>query len=313
MDATKPRIPFIVGPTAIGKTALSLALAERQPSAIVSADSRQIYRRMDIGTAKPEPEVLNRVPHYLIDMLDPTEVFNAGAWGRQALTVINDLLAQDIQPIVVGGSGFYIRALVEGFFQEPGYDRSELEQIRSEFTVMRTSTLRRMLKQVDPESARRIMPNDRQRTIRALEIYEMTGQKLSELQAEHTSEKMLSFEPVYFGLEMPRDQLYERINQRVDDMIRTGLIEEVEMLLSDDYDPELNAFQTVGYREVFPYLQGRTGLYETIQQIKKNTRHYAKRQLTWFRHNDEINWLDAYTDPDELVSNIEFIMRKPQG
>jgi len=299
-----PKVPIIVGPTAVGKTEISLALAERFDSGIVSADSRQVYQKMNIGTAKPELDAFQKVPHFLIDFLDPTQSYSAGLWGRDALSIITDLLADQKQPIVVGGSGFYIRALIQGFFEEPAYNREDLESLRTEYKAMRTGTLRRLLKKVDPISAKRIMPNDRQRAIRALEIYEITGRPLSELQALQKSEHTLPFEPIFIGLEMPREELYARINRRTDQMILAGLVEEVETLVSEDYDPELNSLQTVGYREIFPYLQGRTGLYEAVRLIKRNTRRYAKRQTTWFRHNEKVHWLDAEARIEKIVSEI---------
>lgn len=301
--SNKPRIPFIIGPTASGKTALSVELASRLSAEIISADSRQIYQRMDIGTAKPEPAILANIPHHFIDRIDPTTLYSAGEWGRDALPVIERLLAEGKRIIIVGGSGFYIKALVDGFFDQPDLDKNEMLRVREQYQTMRLSTLRHRLKQIDPLSAERIQPNDRQRTIRALEIHEMTGQKLSDLQ-KMSADIDLPFEPVYFGIDFPREQLYERISQRTDQMILDGLIEEVEMLISDGYDHELNAFQTVGYREIFPYLQGRVGLYDTVNLIKQNTRRYAKRQLTWFRNMENVNWLDGLRPAAKLADDV---------
>ncbi len=304
MDANQILVPILVGPTAVGKTAVAVALARRLDAAIISADSRQVYKRMDIGTAKPDRQTLTEIPHHLIDFLEIPEAYSAGRWGEAARKIIDERITAGRQPLVVGGSGFYIRALVDGFFEEPPHDKREALKLREELDKMRLSTLRRQLKEADPVSAERIPGNDRQRTTRALEVFTLTGRRLSDLQDQMTAADQLSFKPVFFGLDMPRDLLYERINKRVERMILTGLIEEVEHLISDDYDPECNALQTVGYQEVFPYLQGRLGLYEIMQLIQKNTRHYAKRQLTWFRNDARIQWLDATAPVDALADEI---------
>ena len=299
-ESSKEKVAVIIGPTASGKTKLALQLAETIGGEILSADSRQIYRRLNIGTAKPTPEELKIIPHHLVDMLDPTEIYSAGDWGRDALQIIKNLFTRKIPLVIVGGSGFYIKALIDGFFNQPEIDKDELLKVREHYQKMRLSTLRLRLKSIDPASAMKIPANDRQRCIRALEIFEMTGMKLSDLQKEKANQD-LPFDPIYIGIDLPREILYERINHRTEKMILAGLIEEVEYLISDGYPIDLNALQTVGYREVFPHLQGRIGLYETVLHIKQNTRRYAKRQLTWFRQMENVNWLDGLADDETQV------------
>ncbi len=302
----KNKVLIIVGPTAVGKTRLSLALASRwRHSEIISADSRQVYRYLDIGTAKPSREQLARVPHHFIDIINPDEYYSAGRYGREARQRIDQLLSQGKNPIVVGGSGLYIRALVDGFFERQIYDQGIKAKLKQEIKEKGLAHLYQRLHQVDPIAATKIHPNDHHRIVRALEVYELTGEPLSAFQAQ-TSQKA-SFEPVFIGLTRERKRLYGIIEQRVDEMMQQGLVAEVTQLRSLGYHSDLNSLQTVGYREVFLYLDHQIDFETMVKLIKQRTRNYAKRQLTWFRKDPRIHWLDVdqFRDEDDVCHEIE--------
>lgn len=285
------KILIIVGPTAVGKTTLSLELADRLKDAeIISADSRQIYKFMDIGTAKPSADELSRIRHHFIDIKFPDEYYSAGKFGKEARQVIKKLQEQGKRPIVVGGSGLYIRALVDGFFDKQIYDESVKAKLKLQIKESGLEPLYQRLQQVDPESAQKIHPNDGHRIVRALEVYELTGVPLSEFQKE--SAKKADFEPVIIGLTRDRNELYQIIEKRVDQMIERGLIEEVISLKEKGYGENLNSMQTVGYKEVFQFLAHKIDRDEMIKLIKQHTRNYAKRQLTWFRKDERIHWIN---------------------
>lgn len=281
-----------MGPTCVGKTQLSLKLADILKGEIVSFDSRQIYRYMDIGTAKPTKEERDRIPHHLIDLISPDERFTAADYGKKARQIIGQIAGRNKQPIAVGGSGLYLRALTQGFFEGPRADeriRRKLEKEAQEFGEPR---LFERLREIDPEAAERIHPNDLVRIVRALEVYELTGKPISLLQREGDYEPFpMRF--VRIGLNIERRELYQRIDRRVEEMISAGLVDEVKMLKQKGFSPKLKALKTVGYQELFAYLEGEVDLSRAIENIKLNTRHYAKRQLTWFRQEQEIIWLDA--------------------
>lgn len=282
-------VPVLVGPTAVGKTALSLDLAELLDAEIVSADSRQVYRYMDIGTAKPTPEERRRVPHHFIDVRDPDEYYSAGEYGREARRAIQELLDKGRLPIVVGGSGFYLRALFDGLFEPRISDPEVKERIRQRIREEGLQSVYEYLRRVDPESAERIHPNDEQRIVRALEVYEIAGRPMSSFFAEKP--EPAPFASVWIGLERDREELYQRINRRVEEMFHAGLVDEVRGLLERGYSPSLNALRTVGYREVIEHLQGHYDLERAVYLVKRNTRRYAKRQLTWFRKERRIQWV----------------------
>ncbi len=324
MEKTQP-VLVILGPTGVGKTGLSLELAERIGGEIVSADARQAVRTMDIGTAKPSKAEREQVPHHLIDIVDPDEKLTAGKYARQAAEAIRAIRERGKRPVVVGGSGLYIRALTDGIFEE-----TESEEFRNERgggsnpqsairNPQSSDEVRKRLKtraaqegslglheelsRVDPLAAARIHPNDLHRIVRALEVFEITGQRISELQ--RTSRPAFGgFETMMVGLALDRAALHRRIGERVDEMIARGLIEEVQGLLDRGYGPDLNALKSVGYQEVFPYLEGRQTLSATIEAIKRNTRRYAKRQMTWFRRDGRIFWLDGSEDHKRLVDRV---------
>ena len=287
----KRRVPVIVGPTAVGKTALSLDLAGRLNAEIVSADSRQVYRYLDIGTAKPTPEERARAPHHFIDVRDPDEYYSAGEYGREARAAIEEMLGQGRLPIVVGGSGFYLRALFEGLFEPRISDPEVKERIRERIRRQGLAAVYEELRRVDAESAGRIHPNDEQRIVRALEVYEISGQPMSAFFKEKP--RPAGFRGVWIGLSRERAELYRLIDTRVDRMFEQGLEDEVRALLQRGYPPDLNALRTVGYREVIDYLQGRVDLERAVELVKRNSRRYAKRQLTWFRRDNRIHWIPA--------------------
>lgn len=300
MGVKMDRVPIIVGPTGVGKTEVALDLAETLGGEIISADSRQIYKLMDIGTAKPTPEQRRRVKHHFIDLLYPDQDYSAGDFGRQARAQIRVLLAQGKIPIVVGGSGLYIRALVDGFSGPRVADREIKEHLRHQAETLGLDSLYRELWRVDLELARRLHPHDRQRILRALEVYRITGKPLSQHWGKASLEPS-DFYPLFFGLTRKREELYIRIERRVDHMITQGLVDEVKGLREQGYHRDLNSMHTVGYREIFAYLEGECELEEAIRLVKKNTKHYAKRQLTWFGKDNRIEWLNLGRGTEKVV------------
>jgi len=284
-------VPIIVGPTAIGKTSLSLEYAQHHDCEIISADSRQIYKYMDIGTAKPTLEERDIAPHHFIDIINPDDYYNAGIFGRQARKKVTEIFDRGKLPLVVGGAGFYIRALVEGFFELEIHDENVKESLRIEAREHGLESLYARLAEIDSAMAKRLHPNDSQRIMRALEVYEISGTPLSHLQSRESV--ACDFSPFYIGLTMDRAKLYTRIEKRVDAMLANGLIDEVICLKSMNYDESLPGLQTVGYKEVFQHVNEGLGLEDMIDLIKKNTRNYAKRQMTWFRKNRNIRWFDV--------------------
>ncbi|MBD3384688.1 tRNA (adenosine(37)-N6)-dimethylallyltransferase MiaA [candidate division KSB1 bacterium] len=299
-DLKENRVIILVGATAVGKTQISLELARKMNAEIVSADSRQVYRYMDIGTAKPAAEERGQVPHHFIDIRNPDEYYSAGEYGRAARRRVAEIFEREKQPLVVGGSGFYIQALVDGLFapqisvpeiKEKWHRRVEKEGKDKIFAL---------LEKIDPKSAQRLHPNDVQRVVRALEVHELTNVPLSAFQPGR--EEAADFDTVFFGLTRKRDRLYQRIEARVDAMIEAGLFLEVRSLMEKGYDERYNALQTVGYREVFPCLRGEISRQDSIAAIKTNSRRYAKRQMVWFRRDKRIHWLDA-----DMLSSAELI------
>jgi tRNA dimethylallyltransferase len=294
----------IVGPTASGKSHLGALLAERLNGEILSADSRQIYRHLNIGTAKPTAEELQKVPHHFIDILNPSQPYNAGKFGLQAREKISTLLSNQKQPILVGGSGLYVRAVIDGFFDGPGKDSEVREQLEREAKELGNAAMLEKLRAVDPKSAAGMDVTRRHRIIRALEVYQLTGKPISEYHSEQESAP--SFSVLQFGLAWDRAALYHRINERVEWMLSSGLLKEVEMLAAKEFDKHLNALNTVGYKEAFEYLESKITYAEMKRLIQRNTRRYAKRQLTWFRADKRIVWLpvDERTKWNKLAGHI---------
>ena len=300
----KRKALIIVGPTAIGKTELSLLIAKLLPVEIVSADSRQIYRYLNIGTAKPKPSQMRRIPHHMIDILNPDEYYSAGMYCRQTRQIIDQIFKRKKIPLVVGGSGLYIKALLDGFFNLEIRDDKIRSSLRHRLSTEGLDVLYAELQKVDPILAARLSPTDKQRIIRGLEVYLITGTPLSQLQEEKSDPA--NFIPVMFGLRAPRDYLYERINRRVDLMLEEGFITEVANLRNKGYKVSFNALNTVGYKEAFAYLENEIDFDTMVELIKRNTRRYAKRQMTWFRKDERIEWIDItpQTDYRQLAEQI---------
>lgn len=292
------KLIVLVGPTAIGKTELSLALAKEFGCEIISMDSMQIYKYMDIGTAKPTHEERSIVPHHLIDFVDPADDYNVSRFVSDARSSIEDIQSRNKLPMIVGGTGLYMRGLLEGMFEiasVPENIRKKLEETAQERGL---DYLFGKLTEYDPESAARLHPNDRQRVMRALEIYHATGIPWSRHLKEQQQEKAAikgDFKALKIGLHRDRELLYERINRRVGIMVAQGLLEEVEKLLSMGYTPELNSMQSIGYKHMLNYIDSTWSWEEALRLLARDTRHYAKRQLTWFGRDPEIRWFE----PDE--------------
>jgi len=284
------RLLVLIGPTASGKTPVSIQIAEHLNAEIISADSRQVYKLMDIGTAKPAADDLKRVRHYFVDELMPDQEFNSGEFGKRGNEIIGDILHRGKIPIVAGGSGLYVQALVDGFFEGPAADTSIRQDLYHRLKNEGAEVLLDELRKIDSGSAMKMLPSNTRRIVRALEVYKITGVPLSEMQKLKVK---INFTPVFAGLRWDRKKLYERINLRADSMIECGLVEEVRQLREQGYSSKLNALQTVGYKEVFDYLDGRIDYGRMVELIKQNTRRYAKRQLTWFRNDERVRWFDV--------------------
>ena len=287
---TKPPVLVLVGPTCSGKTAVSLVLATRLNGEIISADSRQVYKYLDVGTAKPSPGEREKVRHYFVDELTPDREFNAGQFGEQGRDVIRKILKRNRLPIVVGGSGLYVRSLIDGLFEGPGADQAFRVVMEGHLKEGRLEMLLDELKRIDPESAARIDPTKPRRVIRALEVHRSSGKPLSQLQRE--LKVRVDFTPVLFGLRWQREVLYGRIEERCEQMIDQGLFAEVENLQAMGFDDSLNALKTVGYAEGFAYGRGEISYNEFVRLFKQNSRRYAKRQMTWFRRDTRIRWIE---------------------
>lgn len=298
-DKKKPLI-IIAGPTAAGKTKTSILLAKMTAGEIISADSMQVYRNMDIGSAKVTPEEMQGVPHHLIDVLEPTEEFNVVRFQTMAKTAMEDIYARGSIPILVGGTGFYIQSILYDIdFTENEADtayRHELEHLAKE---QGNEALYQMLMEADPEAAKDLHPNNVKRIIRALEYHRLTGEKISAHNQEQR-QKVSPYEAYYFVLTMDREKLYQRIDLRVDLMLEQGLVEEVRKLKEMGLTENDVSMQGLGYKEILAFLDGRMTLEEAIYVIKRDTRHFAKRQLTWFRREPEAIWIDC--DPDKRTA-----------
>jgi tRNA dimethylallyltransferase len=298
-------IPLIVGPTAVGKTDIAIIVAEILRGEIISADSRQIYQGMNIGTAKPTLAQRRKIPHHFVDELPPTARFSAGEFGTQARQVIKDVIAAGRIPIIVGGSGLYIRALMDGFFEGKTWDPDLRQELSERANREGLSTLYQEVISRDPDAAKTIMPNDRKRILRALEIMELTGKPMTKVWQEQQPES--PYHGIWCGITMPRADLYERINRRVLEMLNQGLISEVEKLLSDGVSPATNAMNSVGYSETVQYLQGKISYEQMVELIQRNTRHFAKRQWSWFRRDSRLTWFTRLPDQNIDVIAQEII------
>ena len=304
----RDRLPLIIltGPTAVGKTALSIRLAKALGGEIISADSMQVYRHMDIGSAKVTAEEMAGVPHHLIDVLEPTEDLNVVIFQQLAKKALKEIRSRGHIPIVVGGTGFYIQALLYDidFKENPEGDkiRQELEALAREKGA---GYLHQLLEQVDPESAKAIHANNVKRVTRALEYFRQTGEKIS-VHNETERRKPSPYAFLYYAVDMERSRLYERIDRRVDQMLEQGLVEEVRRLKAMGCHRGMVSMQGLGYKEILDYLDGRCTLEEAIYILKRDTRHFAKRQITWFKRERDVRWLDReqMADDGEIVARI---------
>lgn len=297
----KPKVIVIVGPTASGKTDLSIRLAKELNGEIISADSMQIYKKMTIGTAKPTKEEMQGIPHHMIDIVEPNEDFNVAKYKNMAEEKIEEVLSKGKQPIIVGGTGLYIDTLVNGIeFFDIENDFEYRAKLENEVKEKGVDWLYEELKKVDPEAADNIEKNNVRRVIRALEIYKVTGKTKTQLDKE--SIKGSKYDYIIFGLLWDREKLYERINLRVDRMLKDGLIEEVKSLI-DNEGFSKTALQGLGYKEVVEYLEGNVSYEEMVEKIKMETRRYAKRQMTWFKRNQNIIWLEA-SNKQEMFEKV---------
>ncbi len=303
----------LAGPTGVGKSEIAIELALRLGGEIISADSRQVYRGLKIGTARLDKAAMRGIPHHLMGFLDPGETYSAGQFARDAANLVEEIDSRGKLALICGGTGFYIRALLEGLFEETtvavdkGALRAARESLERELERVGSGDLHRRLEVVDPESAGRIHPNDSQRIIRALEIYEVTGTPISSLHGRDVRDR--GIRAYKACLDLPRDALYRRIEQRVLTMFEEGLVEEVRSLLADGYERDIPAFESLGYAEVIRYLEGEIDMETARQEIQRATRAYAKRQLTWFRGDKEYRWIEVgSTCVDRIIAEwFEFL------
>jgi len=300
----KPKVVVIVGPTASGKTALSIELAKRINGEIISSDSMQIYKDMNIGTAKVTKEEMEAIKHYLIDFVYPNQRYTVSDFKKDATEAIKEILKKGKVPIIVGGTGLYVNSLIYGIeYQDMQFDekyRNKLMEIAE--TEEGLKSLWKQAEEIDPEAMKKISKNDKKRIIRVLEIYKATGKTKTE-QEILSRKKEIEYDFKVFGISMDREKLYERINKRVDIMINQGLEDEVRILL-EKYSEFPTAMQGLGYKEVVEYFKGFLTREEMIDKIKQESRRYAKRQLTWFRRNKEIIWLDASKEMEKNINTI---------
>lgn len=300
-------VPVLAGPTAVGKTSLAIELAVRLGADVVSADSRQIYRRLDVGTAKPTPAEQNKVRHRLIDVLEPGNHYSAADFARDARAEMDRMDRQGRDYIVAGGSGLYIKALVEGLSEMPPVDPEISRRLRQEAGEVGIRPLYRRLMLEDPQTAARLKPADRARIIRALEVLETTGRSISLWQGRPRQSDGRYY--IIIVLNRCRSELYRRIDERAEDMLARGLVEEVEGLVSKGFRNALERVKAVGYREALSFLDGETDRSRMTDLIKQNTRRFAKRQLTWFRGMPGAEWLDAGEEADPAERVLELARR----
>lgn len=290
-QADRIKLIVVLGPTASGKTGLSIELASALGAEIVSADSMQVYRYMDIGTAKPTARLRRMVPHHLIDVAFPSEQYTAARYRTEAARAVREIVSRGKRVVVTGGTGLYIRALTEGLFKGPGGDEELRRRLTEEAAIKGRSFVHSKLEEVDPEAAGRIHPNNLHRTVRALEVYLTTNRPISEFQKEHAFGDS-RYDALKVGITWDRKRLGCEIDKRVERMVDEGLVEETSALLKRGYSPELQALKALGYKETVRYLCGDCPLDEAIALIKKNTRNYAKRQMTWFNRDGDVKWFN---------------------
>ncbi len=298
-----PLVIAIVGPTCTGKTRIAIELAKLINGEIISADARQIYKLINIGTAKPTRDELSEVPHHLVDVLSLDDEMSAGVYGKIARDAVEGIFSRNHKPLIVGGSGLYLRAVIDGLFESPDVDCEIRESLRRRFNEDGAESLLAELNRVDPAAAKGLLPQNYKRILRALEVFYSSGERISELRQARPLTP--NFRTLQFGILLERKLLYRRIENRVDDMIEQGLVDEVKEILKRGFEPSVNSLQTVGYKEVINYLQGKIKFEEMVDLIKMNTRRYAKRQMTWFRKDNRIVWIKADNrSPKEIAKEI---------
>ncbi|MDX1700032.1 MAG: tRNA (adenosine(37)-N6)-dimethylallyltransferase MiaA [Melioribacteraceae bacterium] len=290
------KVVVIVGPTCSGKTELSLLLSKQLNVEIISADSRQIYKHLDIGTAKPSKSEIKDIKHHLIDCLEPDEEYNASKFEKDAISIIGQIQQSAKFPIVVGGSGLYIRALIDGIFDSVDTDEEFRSLKLEERKKYGNQYLFDQLKELDPKTSSTLLPQNWKRIIRALEVFHITGEPIWKHQQKYKRDVKINF--LQFGINWDRETLYQNIEKRVDEMIKRGLVNEVKNILEMGYKKSVNSLNTVGYKEVIDFLENKNDLERTVQLIKRNSRRYAKRQMTWFRADKRIKWFDVKIKSD---------------
>lgn len=301
MNGDKPKLLVILGPTASGKSALAMDIARSLDGEILSADSLQVYRYFDIGTAKPSPEDRQSVKHHLLDIVDPAEEFNAGIFRERASSEVSSLYKQGVNMIVAGGTYLYVKILLSGLINGIPSDPDIRADIKKENSTSGTERLYKKLRSVDPEAAEKIHSNDYVRIERALEVYYLTGQKISELQKCHGFNES-SYDYMKIGIKVQREALRVKIDERVDEMLERGLVEEVRRIRDMGYSAELKPMQSIGYKQINQYLDGEISLDQAIELIKRDTKRFAKRQMTWLRGDEEIRWVEIPEDRDRILA-----------
>ncbi|WP_246939711.1 tRNA (adenosine(37)-N6)-dimethylallyltransferase MiaA [Bacillus pinisoli] len=307
---SKEKLVVIIGPTAVGKTKLSIELAKKFNGEIISGDSMQIYRSMDIGTAKVKPSEMEGIIHHLINCKEPTEAYSAAEFQHDVRAVIHDITKRGKLPIIVGGTGLYIQSVIYDYhFSDRGSNEKVRQELEKEVELKGIEVLMDRLKILDPKSAEKIHPNNHRRVIRALEVYITTGKPMSDFMEEQEDE--LLYDLALIGLTLERELLYSRINQRVDQMVDEGLFQEVRSLY-DKGIRDVQSIQAIGYKELYQYFDGFISYEESIELLKRNSRRYAKRQLTWFRNKMDVNWFDLTNEAYEkkFTEIIQYIAGK---
>ena len=299
---TKRPLVVVLGPTGSGKSDLALDIAERFQGEIVNCDSLQFYRGFDIGTAKPAPEERRGIPHHLLDILEPDQIFTAGDYVRVARPVLNQISERRHVPVVVGGTGFYLRALLEGLFQGPSRDQSIREQLLAR-EQRKAGFLHRALSHFDPRAAARIHPNDKNKTLRALEVCLAAQRPISNL-FEAGREPLTGFEPFKVVLDPPRSELHYKLDRRCLSMLEGGLIQEIASLFLSGISPQLKPFESIGYKEILSFFNGASDLTTALELMRRNTRRYAKRQLTWFRRESNAHWVAGFGTDSSVRGSV---------
>ncbi|MDY2720155.1 MAG: tRNA (adenosine(37)-N6)-dimethylallyltransferase MiaA [Candidatus Faecousia sp.] len=297
----------VAGPTACGKTGLAISLAKAYNGEVVSCDSMQIYRGMDIGTAKPTAQEMESVPHHMLDVADPAEDFSVSQYVAMADRAVQDILSRGKTAVIAGGTGLYMDSLIAGREFAPFPQDGRRQKLEAEADEKGTEPMLERLRQVDPQTAERLHPSDRKRILRALEVYEQTGKPLSWYNAQ-SRQQPPKYRPVWIGIDyVNRQTLYDRINRRVDEMLCRGLVEEVQRLLSAGVPSRSTALQAIGYKEIVRALEGQITLEQAVEQIKQGSRRYAKRQRTWFRRNDQMHWILRQDNEDIFPKAAEIL------